>query len=201
MGAAGQPLLPCQCPRRGRQALQMSPSGTRWAEQFRPHHSHVPGQPPLPVNHSPMCPQSCWFFMAPAHMCRHTQAWHVCTQVWIHIHTVNKRGHGHKRGYTRVDMRTHAHVWIHTCGHMHTQAWIHMCGYTQTHTHTVSYRSRAMQHPREFVKWGEDPCSLRGSDWPQLPGLPGGPPVMFWSHPILQRPSSWGPYLAQQPHA
>lgn len=121
MGAAGQPLLPSQCPRRrGRQALQMSPPGTRWAEQFHPHHSHVPGQPPLLVNHSPMCPQSCWFFMAPAHMCRHTQAWHVCTQVWIHIHTVNKRGHGHTSVGT--------HVW--TCEHMH------MCGYTRVWTHT-----------------------------------------------------------------
>lgn len=80
-------------------------------------------------------------------------------------------------------------------------SWIHTCVDTHRHTHTVSYRSRAGQHPREFVKWGEDPYSLRGSDRPQLPGLPSGPPVVFWSHPILQRPSPWGPCLAQQPHA
>ena len=159
MGAAGQPLLPSQCPcRRGRQALQMSPPGTRWAEQFHPHHSHVPGQPPLLVNHSPMCPQSCWFFMAPAHMCRHTQAWHVCTQVWIHIHTVNKRGHGHTSvgthvwtcehmhmcgytcvdtytaGYTRVDTCTHkcGYTRVDTCEHAHMCGYTHMCGHMQT---------------------------------------------------------------------
>ena len=198
----------------------MSPSGTRWAERFCPRHSHVPGQPPLPVNHSSMCPQSCWFFMAPAHTCRHTQA-------WIHIHTVSKRGYGqqawvhtcgHVNTCTRVGTHVcgHIHSWIHMCVYIHMCIYVdihtcvdacrcklntHMCGHTQTHTHTVSYRSRAGQHPREFVKWGEDPCSLRGSDWPQLPELPGGPPVMFWSHPVLQRPSPWGPYLAQQPHA